>query len=549
MTGVAATPGAAIDDARARLRAGDPAGARRVLDALDPDLGAVLECSARVEYLERDFRKAVDSWERAYAAYRATGDELGAIRVARTLGGVYGAILGEAAPMRGWLARAQTLAATADGSSERGWVALNLGMFEGDRARKESYFRDAIDVARRFGDGELELVALAYLGASLVHGDHTEEGMLLLDEALAAVAGSDVDDFLLLEEIFCQLFAACEHARDVQRADEWIRVGESVAARRRLPAVSAFCHTHYGGLLTAAGRWQEAEDTLTEAVRLWALGRRVLRGDALVRLADLRVRQGRYEEARPLLAGLEARADAARPIAAIELAAGDVDAAEATLSRALRGVDPSSTEAASLLALLVDVRLAAGDLDGAHEAAEALAACADAHDTDYLCALAALAQGQVCLATNAGDACACLRDALAGFGRAQLPMELARARLAFARALADAQPAVAVAEAKAALEAFEELRAARDADAAAAMLRTLGARIAPAKRRRGVLSQREEQVLDLLGHGLSNPEIAERLFISRKTVEHHVGSILTKLGLRSRAEAAAYAVRRETAAQ
>jgi hypothetical protein len=108
-------------------------------------------------------------------------------------------------------------------------------------------------------------VALAHLSAALVHADRTVEGMALLDESLAAVAGNDVEDFFILEDIFCQLFSAREHACDVRRADESIRVGEAIAAGRKLPAVSAFCRNHYGGVLTTAGRWSEAEATLTDA--------------------------------------------------------------------------------------------------------------------------------------------------------------------------------------------------------------------------------------------------------------------------------------------
>lgn len=57
-----------------------------------------------------------------------------------------------------------------------------------------------------------------------------------------------------------------------------------------------------------------------------------------------------------------------------------------------------------------------------------------------------------------------------------------------------------------------------------------------------VLSARECQVLALVVHGCSNQEIAEELGIAHNTVKNHLRSILTKLGVKNRAQAAAYAV-------
>jgi DNA-binding NarL/FixJ family response regulator len=535
-----------VQDARAAIKAGDAAEARRRLEQADGADPTVRELLARVYYLELDYPAAIEAWESAYPAYRAAGDAVGAVRIARTLAGMYYAVRGEPAVGAGWMARARTLLPDTDGV-EAGWVALNSGMFEGDRARKEAYFREAVRVGRVHDDRDLELTGLSYLGASLVHADRTEEGMVLLDEALAGVTGGEIDDFVVLEEIFCQLFAACEHAHDVSRAEQWIRIGDEVARRRRLPAVSAFCRTHYGGVLTAAGRWPEADAALTDAIGLWGLGERsLMRAGAIVRLADLRVRQGRYDEAERLLADPYVHPnDAARPMAAVYLDRGQTTLAVDLLERALANMEPESAACAPLLAMLVDVQLAAGRLDEAADAAEALGRCARRHDNVYLVAVAALARGRVCLAGTTGqeEALGCLRQALHGFSRARTPMELAHARLALARAMQTDRPEVALAEARAALEAYERLDAARQVDAAASLLRSLGVRPPSPRPSLGPLTRREDDVLRLVGQGLSNPEIAERLFISRKTVEHHVGNILAKLGLTNRTEAAAYAAR------
>lgn len=89
----------------------------------------------------------------------------------------------------------------------------------------------------------------------------------------------------------------------------------------------------------------------------------------------------------------------------------------------------------------------------------------------------------------------------------------------------------------------EARRGRLDSDAVGAVLATAGHRVAPhARSLPGGLSGREVEVLRLVAQGLSNADIADRLSISRRTAEHHVQHIYTKIGVSSRAAATLVAV-------
>ncbi len=94
-----------------------------------------------------------------------------------------------------------------------------------------------------------------------------------------------------------------------------------------------------------------------------------------------------------------------------------------------------------------------------------------------------------------------------------------------------------------ALVIFDRLGARPAAASLRRKLRRLGAHVPrgprqSTQRHPAGLTKRQQQVLELVAAGLSNAEVAERLFVSPKTVEHHVSAILSKLGAVSRGEAA-----------
>ncbi len=544
---------ALVERGRDALREGDGLAARRAFEEArtHAETGEIIEGLAEALYLEADYPSALESYGRAFLAYRDQRELRRAALVAYTLAWLHGNLYGDEHVQGGWLGRARTVLQEAGPHApEHGWVELIDALFEPDGAAREGGFRGAVDQGRASGDADLEFEALGWLAGHCVLTDRIEEGLALFDESLAAICAGEVRNVGVIEGSLCGMLWACERVHDIGRAEQWIRTADFLVKRRNMVAVGAVCRAHYGGILTAAGRWAEAELELTEAVRLVDHGYPVVRAGVLVRLADLRLRQGRFEEAAQLLEGNDQHPNAILPVAALHLARGDTQLARDVLERASQRADdetPMVGEPSGIgpvLALLVEVQLAEGADNEASVTAERLKDVADHQPTVYLRAAAAFARAQVCIASGTEDPRVCLSEALSGFAQAQMPMELARARLELARASIAERPAVAVAEAKAALEVFERLDAARHVDAAAALLRSLGAHVRVGPKGHEALTKRETEILGLLGLGLSNPEIADRLYISRKTAGHHVSRILSKLGLRSRAEAAAYTARR-----
>jgi DNA-binding CsgD family transcriptional regulator len=505
------------------------------------DDGPALEELGRARYRDADYPAAIAAHGRAFAAYRRDGDALAAARTARLLAWLHGNVYGEWAVASGWTARAIGLLEPVDQPSARGWVLQLRAYADPDLDSQLAAYQAGRALGAQCGDVDLEVDGLVGLGLSTALSGDSSEGTRLLDEALAGVCAGEVQDLYVVEGAFCAMFQVCELTHDVPRAEQWLRAADALVRERGIVAIGGFCKAHWGGILTAAGRWEEAEAALHEADRIFASGYAATRGTALVRLADLRLQQGRSEEAAALLDGNYDHPDAVAPLAALHLSQGRPALARVVLEQALPSSGTASTGSARLLGLLVDAQLASDDVEGARRGSDRLNGLAAREATGYLQACAALARAKLCLRGAPADARGCLDEAVAAFTRVAMPVEAARARLLLASVLASSLPDAAAQVAATALQVFVRSGARRDADEAAALLRRLDAPLPGPARSAGALTRRESEVLELVALGLTNTQIASRLFISAKTVEHHVGHVLAKLGLRNRTEAARFA--------
>ena len=505
-----------------------------------------LEGLAQAHWWLCDARSSVRYRERAWVLFRQAGDLVRAGRAAIDLSISYLVNLGNDAAARGWLARAERLTRSLAPNPLAGWLSLMQGYMSGDAEQALSRTERALVLGQETGDADLELLALSDLGVALVVHGRAGEGLTMLDEALAGTLGGEYGRLDTVVFAMCNMLAACQLVGDLDRATQWCKVAEDFMSSFGCPFLYARCRTHYGGVLVAKGRWEQAEDQLRAALDMSEDAGPGPRVEALGQLADLRLRQGRLEEAEALLALVDDPSGIALPAAAARLARGEPAVAAGLLERRARALGDSHIEVVPTLALLVEAHLADENVEAAAEAESRLHAVAYTQDRGPAAALAVLASAHLAVANGRqGDVSRSLEQALERFAALDLPLETARVRLELARLMAQEARDTAIAEAQAALAAFERLGASVDRDEAAGLLRALGVRPRSGSKRQPIpaLTDREREVLDLVRLGLSNPEIAARLYISRKTASHHVSNVLSKLGVRNRAEAVAYAAR------
>jgi DNA-binding CsgD family transcriptional regulator len=401
-----------------------------------------------------------------------------------------------------------------------------------------------LEIGRRVGNADLEAAALVRLGYAETALGRVEAGMAHVDEALTAATGGEVRSLDAIGDAICVGIAACELATDWQRIEQWGQAVEGWITSHEHVAVLGFCYACCAEMFIASGEWEMADGLLAEGLQaMQAANLQARCVHPAAKLAELRVMQGRREEAAQLLAGFEELPESTHALASLYLANDETAMAAAVLHRRLNAIGQDNVLSAPFLALLVDVQLAQGDLDGAAETASRLDLVAESSPIARVRAMSTLARGRIAAARGDAEATELLGTAITDFAGQRMPLDSARARFELARALAEPQPDVAVGEARTALAEFERLGAPREADAAAAFLRGLGVSGRTGPKGLALLSRREREVLVLLGEGLTNAEIAARLFISTKTAGNHVSNILSKLHFRSRTEAAAYAVR------
>jgi len=494
---------------------------------------------ATAAFLVGRHNDCIQALQRAHQAHLDAGDEQPAVRSAFWLAMTL-MDRGEHAVASGWIARAERLLESFEEDTvEHGYVLFfrMLGhILGGDAVTGLDEAATLTSYGRRFGDADLLAAGLMAQGRCLLYLGRVPEGVRLLDEAMVGVSTGEVSP-IFSGHTYCSLIEACQEISDFGRVAQWTTALTTwCGAQVGLVPFTGQCAVHRGQVMRVRGAFAQAIAELDgAAARYVEADTPAAAGLAFAEKGDLLRIRGEYDAAEAAFQQAIGLGHDPQPAhALLSLARGRTDAASAAVRRVL-GEPRDPIHRSQLLPGAIEVLLAGDDLATARPLVAELVAVGDGFESGSLRAMAGYAVGALALADDRPDeALAVSRAALQGWRELGWPFETARTQVLVGRALRSLG---------------DEESAAAELAAAARALAALGARPAAQEADRllapghlpGGLTAREAEVLRLVAAGRSNPEISTALFLSEKTVARHLSNIFTKLDVRSRTAAAAYA--------
>jgi len=492
---------------------------------------------------------------KAYNLFLDKNDNYGASRMASLIGMDYLEFKGEYAVANGWFRRAENLLEGLENSRE-------LILIKIMKARLSFLFDKNIDLALKLADESLQLskllnnvegqmLAEASKGFMLVYMGNISEGMQLLDEATLLALTSETGDINKVTITCCLLIDACEQIRDFERAGQWCSKVKEICKRWRHNAMFATCRTQYASVLVWKGNWLEAEMELTAAANELREFRPLQINSSLVRLADLRRKQGRWAEASRLFDEVESHWLKPLGCAALAFDKGEYVKAANFAERFLRQIpEAEKTKRIPGLELLLQIYVKLDKIESAEKMLNELQQMAEMIPTLPVNAALLCGRGILNYAYEKFEAAKQnFEDAVDIYDKISSPFEASRTGLILAEVLVKLKEFPhAQSVLNTAAKNFQKLGAEKDYEKAILLLKYLykDNQKTEAGTNTFELTAREIEVLSLIAEGKNNEEIAEKLFLSIRTVEKHITNIYQKLGISgksARAFAASYAIK------
>ena len=203
---------------------------------------------------------------------------------------------------------------------------------------------------------------------------------------MAGVIGGEYGDPLTAAQMSCMTMVVCGSCFDLERATQWVQSLQGFIERYGCPFLYAECRTYYGRVLFENGDWGAAETLLVEAISMSQGVFQAPHAFASGTLAELRLAQGRVEDAARVLRGVEGRTEAAAAVASVRLQQGEPSAAAAVLRRRLAATSPNRLDVVAVIELLGEAEIALSDSSAAVERGRALIALGTASHCDLIVA-------------------------------------------------------------------------------------------------------------------------------------------------------------------